>query len=107
MEISLNESKNYKVIKLSGRLDAHTVSKLEDFISKNLNDSDNRIAFDLSGLSLITSAGMRVLIILQQKSEKFYVIVRELNETDNIYKVLSICGLEMTMDIISSEADMK
>lgn len=54
---------------LSGRLDTTTAPELEDFMEKELKDTQE-LVFDLTDLEYISSAGLRVLLKVQKYMNK-------------------------------------
>jgi anti-anti-sigma factor len=51
------------VLGIIGRLDAVTSESLEQEVRRQLDAGQTRIAFDLSGLDYISSAGLRVFMM--------------------------------------------
>ena len=62
MEINSSQFKHCDVIKVTGRLDSATSSKLAEEFARIQDRGQFKIVVDLTGLDFISSAGLRVLI---------------------------------------------
>lgn len=89
-----------KVIKVTGRLDAHTAPTLEEHLNRHLIENEKKIVFDFRGLDFISSAGLRVCVKAHQKSDLTLIMPKT---TDNpIYKVFDMSGISLTLKIEES-----
>lgn len=68
MTITEKKHNNWLVLALTERLDTQTAPELEQAAVDKLGDGVH-MALDLSGLQYISSAGLRVLLILMKKSK--------------------------------------
>ena len=68
MTITEKKHNNWLVLALTERLDTQTAPELEQAAVGKLGDGVH-MALDLSGLQYISSAGLRVLLILMKKSK--------------------------------------
>ena len=62
MEITLSLVGDIPVFRLEGRLDVTTSSLLEERLKPLLKENKQRVVFDCSDLSYVSSAGLRVFI---------------------------------------------
>jgi len=67
MEITEEKRGDVKIIALRGRLDAVTSPDVEKRLLAMVAQGDVRIALDLSGLSYISSMGLRVLMAVAKQ----------------------------------------
>lgn len=69
MDITLGMVGETPVLHLSGRLDAMTSPLLEERLQPILNESNagHRVLFDCSGLTYVSSAGLRVFLLAQRE----------------------------------------
>ncbi len=67
MEIKEEKQGDVKIIGLRGRLDAATSPGVEKRLLALVTQGEVRIAFDLSGLSYISSMGLRVMLVVAKQ----------------------------------------
>jgi anti-anti-sigma factor len=68
MEIAQERDGEVIVVRLSGRLDSSTAKTVEDgLVAAIAGAAPPRIVIDLTGLSYISSAGLRVLLLTNRK----------------------------------------
>ena len=68
MQINFNKIDGNLNVTLEGRLDTITASEFESFINKNY-DGEGALIIDCEKLAYISSAGLRVLLMVQKKSK--------------------------------------
>ncbi|HHY89513.1 MAG TPA: STAS domain-containing protein [Chloroflexi bacterium] len=71
MEITHTAFKHSDLLKISGRIDSATSPQLADALSKITDNGGYRIVLDLSEVSFISSAGLRVLISAQKTCKRY------------------------------------
>ena len=71
MEINSQHYKHCDVVKVTGRLDSSTAPLLVDQLKKITDENRYKIVMDLSGLSFISSAGLRVLISTLKNCKRY------------------------------------
>ena len=94
MEIELKNENGSLTVKLIGKLDTMTAPKLEEELSKKINEIQE-IIFDLEKLKYISSSGIRVLLTIKKKIGNMKI----LKPTEEVMKVLEITGLIDVFDI--------
>ena len=88
MELEFNNENGCLIVKIMGKLDTMTAPKLEEELSKNLENIES-IVFDLEELKYISSSGIRVLLTVKKKIENMKI----LKPTDEVFEVFEITGL--------------
>ena len=85
--MTINVERDFELVTLgiTGRLDTTTAPNLEAVISE-LSEDIKELVFDVSGVEYISSAGLRVLLIMQNDCEDG-VIMKSCNES--VIEVLS------------------
>ncbi len=90
-------------IKIFGRLDATNALIVEDEIKKNIQFSDTkRIILDFSELHYLSSAGLRMLIIIfkELKEKNRALVLHSLNPS--VYNVIRLTGYQNFLKIVDS-----
>ncbi|WP_061214027.1 STAS domain-containing protein [Syntrophomonas wolfei] len=92
--MDINEMKKDKatVITIEGRLDSSTSGILEKKLLSLMDTGEKNFLLDFSGMDYISSAGLRVLLMVAKKSKtaKGKVLLSAL--TDNVKEVFDIAG---------------
>ena len=88
---------NELFLKLSGRLDSLTAESLEDELAADLQNI-TAVTMDFESLEYVSSAGLRVLLNLQQRLEgKGTVKILHVNE--DIMSVFQMTGFDAILQI--------
>ena len=66
MEITTKQYKRCEVVKATGRVDSHTAPQLAETFNTITEAGQFHIAFDMSEIEFMSSAGLRVLISTQK-----------------------------------------
>lgn len=92
MEIKEEKRGDIKIIGLHGRLDASTSPVVEKQLLALAAEGQVRIALDLSGLSYISSLGLRVLMVVakQVQTGGGNLALAALNE--NVREIFNLAG---------------
>ena len=97
MDIIKSLEDNLLTITLSGELNTVTAPDLEAAIEADLKTA-NDIVFDMTDLTYITSAGLRILLVCQQEvEERGRVIVR--GALPEIREVIEITGFDAILTL--------
>ncbi len=104
MEISTTQYKRCAVVKVAGRIDSASAPQLHEELKKLMEDNRFHIVFDMSDVSFISSAGLRVLISTQKNTKRFnrgeLVLT---NVPENIKAALDLAGFTALFKIFDSE----
>lgn len=66
MEVQVSRQGDVAVAQATGRLDSNSAAAFEDGLMKVV-DSEKVIVLDMSGISYVSSAGLRVLLVAAKK----------------------------------------
>ena len=94
MELEFKNENGNLNVKVIGKLDTMTAPKLEEELSKKINEVQE-IIFDLEELKYISSSGIRVLLTIKKKIGNMKI----LKPTDVVMEVFEITGLSDVFDI--------
>ncbi len=71
MEVLINQYKHCDVIRLTGRLDSESAPQFADAIETSMNNGRFKLVIDMSKLTFLSSAGLRVLINGQKTAKRY------------------------------------
>ena len=69
MTIEIKKNAAETTIEIVGRLDTITAPALDKAINENIGDTKN-LVLDVKGMEYISSAGLRVFLVVQKKMQK-------------------------------------
>ncbi len=98
MEINVNKEGTKLCIALTGRLDTNTSPKLDKELSQSIGGV-TELVFDFASLDYISSAGLRIILAMQKKMNKFGSMVIK-NVNADIMEVFELTGFA---DILTIE----
>ncbi len=98
IDITIDKNSTFTIVHISGRIDASTSDKLEDAIMDILDSGENQIILELENTSYISSAGLRVLVVVsKQMQETGQFCLCSLN--DNVREIIEMSGFNTFIDI--------
>jgi len=98
MEIKKTQNENTTILSLKGRLDTVTSPKLQDALTDVLSDSDVT-ELDFSNIDYVSSAGLRVLLFGQKKSQASGKTMMLKNVSPEVMEVFEITGFSGMLTI--------
>lgn len=105
MNITQNEKDGIMELSISGRLDAVSAVEADKDFSSIIAEGHNNLLIDLNKLDYISSAGLRVLLVvakrIQQNSGK--VVLCAL--TTNVKEVFEISGFSSIFNIFATSSE--
>jgi anti-sigma B factor antagonist len=81
------------VVVVTGEIDLCTAPDMRQGIMDALADEPQRIRVDLTGVSLLDSTGVFVLVDTYKRARERGVVLIVENPQELVHRVLSICGL--------------
>src|SRR5438128_10990465 len=102
MEFAQEQSGDALIVKLSGRLDSSSAQSAEERFTQVLSSGAVHLAIDMSQLDYISSAGLRVLLVVAKKVQQAKGKVVLFGLVRNVREAFSISGFDK---IFSIEAD--
>jgi len=104
MEISKHENDGVVMVSLIGRLDAASAGDTEADL-KELAVDKSKILVDLSALEYISSAGLRVLLVLAKIMRQHNAKMCLCALRDSVSEVFDISGFSAIFDIAATEQE--
>lgn len=104
MEISRERDGDVVVARLVGRLDSSAAPEAEEGLLVALGGVPPRVAIDMTGLSYISSAGLRVLLVLAKKVQQAKGKLALFGLTPNVREVFTVSGFDTIFSIAPDPA---
>jgi anti-anti-sigma factor len=102
MEIKEEKRGEVKVIGLRGRLDATTSPSVEQRLLAMVAQGEVRIAFDLSGLSYISSMGLRVLMVVAKQVQNSGGRLALATLNDTVREIFNLAGFTHVFSVFQT-----
>jgi anti-sigma B factor antagonist len=99
LEIKREEYKRADLIEVIGRIDGSNASELDDVFKGLADEGHYNVVADLSGVELMTSAGLRALVAALRESKKHRGDLRIANPSERMSEVLNLAGLDTIFSI--------
>jgi anti-anti-sigma factor len=99
MEFAQELSGDVVIVKLTGRLDSSTAQSAEESFTGVLASGPPHLAIDMSNLEYISSAGLRVLLVVAKKLQQSNGRVVLFGLVRNVREVFSISGFDRIFTI--------
>jgi anti-anti-sigma factor len=104
MEFAHEQAGDVVIVKLAGRLDSGAAQPAEESFTRVLAGGTPHLAIDLSNLQYISSAGLRVLLVVAKKVQQAKGKVVLFGLGPNVREVFSISGFDKIFAIQSDSA---
>jgi anti-anti-sigma factor len=105
MEIMTVNHEGATILSISGRIDTATAPALEQAISKEIESGNRKIMLNFSGVSYISSGGLRVLLATAKKLKNPGDRYALCCLTAEVMKILKLAGFTTIFSIYPSEGD--
>jgi len=99
MEFAHELSGDVVIVRLSGRLDSGTAPAAEESFAAVLADRPQHLAIDMSNLDYISSAGLRVLLVVTKRLQQANGRVVLFGLVRNVREVFAISGFDRIFTI--------
>ena len=102
MKITRETLGNVLVIGPEGRLDANSARDLESLVVEAMDGGADRILFDFSLLTYISSSGLRVVLLTARRVQEGTGRMAVCHLNQHVRQVFEMTGLTRILDIESS-----
>ncbi len=105
MQISVKTTNEVKILAFEGRLDTQTSPDAQQQLIRLIDEGETKILVNLEKLDYISSAGLRVLLVVakQLKTTDGELRICSLNEI--VKEVFDISGFDRILTISTSESE--
>jgi anti-sigma B factor antagonist len=104
-KINHREIQSYDVLELSGELDAHTASQLENSLKNLIDQEKHQIIVNCEDLDYIASAGLGVFMAYIEDVRSLGGDIKLTNMNEKVYNVFDLLGFPTLYDILQKESD--
>ena len=104
MEFAQKQVGEVSIVKLAGRLDSSTAQPAEENFAQMLGSGAPRLAIDMSRLEYISSAGLRVLLVVAKKVQQAKGKMVLFGLVPNVREVFAVSGFDKIF-AIQADAD--
>ena len=105
MDIQTERDGATLVAKAQGRVDGTNASEFQDSLRDAIGDDDKAVVLDFEGLTYISSAGLRVLLLAAKDMRTANVKFVVCSLSQSVRDVFSISGFDQIIDIHDSQQD--
>lgn len=92
MNIETNQTGNFAVVAVSGRIDSSNAKDLDEGLAAVIDEGANQLVVDCSDLSYMSSAGLRALLIAIKKTNGAGGALALAQVASHILEVLEVSG---------------
>lgn len=103
--ISIREVENIRVLDISGELDAHTASQLENSLKALIDQNEIHIIVNCKALDYIASAGLGVFMAYIEDVRGMGGDIKLTNMNERVYNVFDLLGFPTLYDIHDDESE--
>jgi stage II sporulation protein AA (anti-sigma F factor antagonist) len=104
MDIISDRDGEVVIVKLRGRFDSSAAPSAEAGLAAVLDGEPRHLAIDFTELDYISSAGLRVLLILAKKVQQMQGKVALFGLLDNVREVFAVSGFDRIFAIAADRA---
>lgn len=104
-QINHRQTNQVDVLEISGELDAHTASKLEDTLKSLIDKNKHNIIVNCSDLEYIASAGLGVFMAYIEDVRGLGGDIKLTNMNKKVYNVFDLLGFPTLYDILDDEKE--
>lgn len=101
--ISKQSMKRVELVTVSGRIDSSNAAEFDNFLQQAMADGRHNVVLELSGITYMSSAGLRAIVALLREAKKHRGDVRIATPSDRMKEVLQLAGLDSLFEVYDDE----
>jgi anti-anti-sigma factor len=105
MQINVERKNETLITKVEGRIDGGNAREFENALSAAIRDDDRSLILDLEDLSYISSAGLRVILLIAKTLRKRDAEFLLCSLSDPIREVFKISGFDKIIPVHDTRAE--
>ena len=99
MELAQDRDGDVAIVRLYGRFDSSAAASAEAGLNAALGTGAPHLAIDMTGLEYISSAGLRVLLVMAKKVQQARGKIALFGLNPNVREVFSVSGFDSIFSI--------
>jgi anti-anti-sigma factor len=107
MEITSKIDGDLVIFQLAGRIDAATSPAVENAVNTAVGGGGKRVIFDMNGVSYVSSAGLRVILLAAKKAAAAKGGMAVFGLQSGVQEVFSVSGFGRIVPITADEAEAR
>lgn len=107
MNISSKTINKWTLVSLSGQFDSQYSVEIENYLMALIEQDKYNIALDLSDVSILTSAGLRVLLMVLKIVKAKYGSLELINPHSNVRTVFDLAGFSNIFSIMDDSSALE
>lgn len=104
-DLKVEQKGDVFILRIKGRLDAISSPLAEKKIFEAINEGQSYLLLDMSGVSYLSSAGMRMLLSITKKLRTMSGKLAICSVTTNVVDVLKMSGFDHALQIFKTEEE--
>ena len=105
MEISVDRVNEVLIAKIEGRIDGANAREFEEALNGAIAEDDGKVLLDFAALSYISSAGLRVILLIARLLQKRNAAFALCSLSDPIREVFEISGFDKIISIHDTQVE--
>ena len=105
MELIEEGAADVTIVAVAGRLDTQSVGRFSNRLGEIIHSGHAQLLIEASGLSHISSAGFRALVLAARKATEHGGSLALCSMTPPVQRIVEISGLELVIDTYASRED--
>jgi anti-anti-sigma factor len=105
MEVTSSSENGITFLHLNGRLDATTANQLDQTIREIFTGGAKRLVVDLTKLSYISSAGLRVFLSAAKQTKSVEGKLALFGLSEEVKQIFDISGFSSILPVFPSQSD--
>jgi len=107
IELSHEIGDGVLVLAPKGRMDHNTAKSFEDQSTLLIDKGPNKIAIDFSGVEYISSAGLRAILVIAQRTKSAGGMLTFCAVNENVRNLFQVCGFDSVFGVHATLKEAK
>ena len=99
LDVDVSQQRGVTVLKLKGDLDANTQKDFETEVGTVISGGENKLVFDMSGVTYMGSAGLRAFHAISNRLKEASGTMKLVKPSAPVGKVMKTLGFDAFFDI--------